>query len=214
MWKTLPQVLKSSVVLLIILSGICGIAYPVLVTGIGQLFFQHQADGSLVTFAGRTVGSRLIGQPFRSPGYFWSRPSDTSPFPYNAESSGASNLGPSNPLLREHVERRIQRLRHGNLTDPEPVPIDLVTSSASGLDPDISPAAALYQIPRTLPCTESSAQGPDCTCATAHQGPYLGNIGGPARECPDAEYRSQKDAYAAAAATTCEGFLEAVTEPV
>jgi len=148
MWKTLPQVLKSSVVLLIILSGICGIAYPVLVTGIGQLFFQHQADGSLVTFAGRTVGSRLIGQPFRSPGYFWSRPSDTSPFPYNAESSGASNLGPSNPLLREHVERRIQRLRHGNLTDPEPVPIDLVTSSASGLDPDISPAAALYQIPR------------------------------------------------------------------
>ena len=148
MWKMLPQALKAAVVFMVFFTFLCGAVYPVFVTGIGQLFFPHRVDGSLIRLHGEAVGSRLIGQPFRSPGYFWSRPSDTVPFPYNAENSGASNLGPSNPLLRAHIEKRIRQLIRWNPTSQEPVPVDLVTSSASGLDPDISPAAALYQIQR------------------------------------------------------------------
>ncbi|MHB1544284.1 MAG: potassium-transporting ATPase subunit KdpC [Gammaproteobacteria bacterium] len=148
MWKMLPQAFRSAGILLIFFSVLCGFIYPVFVTGIGQIFFAHRADGSLITVDGHAVGSKLIGQPFRAPGYFWPRPSATTPFPYNAESSGASNLGPSNPLLREHIEKRIARLMRWNPSSSERIPIDLVTSSASGLDPDISPAAALYQVAR------------------------------------------------------------------
>ena len=148
MWKMLPQAFKSASALLILLTLLCGVAYPLLVTGVGQLCFPDRANGSLVIFQGRPVGSKLIGQPFRSSGYFWSRPSDTPEYPYNPEDSDASNLGPSNPLLREHVEHRIARWIQGGVSAPGPIPIDLVTSSASGLDPDISPAAALYQVAR------------------------------------------------------------------
>jgi K+-transporting ATPase ATPase C chain len=110
--------------------------------------FPHQANGSLIRQHGRIVGSSLIGQYFREPQYFWSRPSATSPAPYNGAGSGASNLGPNNPVLAQHVAARIKALKAADPAEKGPVPVDLVTSSASGLDPDISIAAALYQIPR------------------------------------------------------------------
>jgi K+-transporting ATPase ATPase C chain len=128
---------------LIVLTIISGIAYPLLVTAIAQVAFPVKAKGSLVVQNGRVVGSRLIGQPFSDPKYFWGRPSATSPMPYNGAASSGSNQGPTNPALKEAVESRIKAL--GGTT---PVPADLVTASGSGLDPHISPAAAEYQISR------------------------------------------------------------------
>jgi K+-transporting ATPase ATPase C chain len=125
-----------------------GIVYPVLVTGVARVLFPVQAAGSLIVDHGKTVGSRLIGQPFSSPGYFWSRPSATSPQPYNGLDSSGSNLGPLNPALAVAVRARIAALRAADPGNTAPVPVDLVTASASGLDPDISPAAAYYQADR------------------------------------------------------------------
>lgn len=133
---------------LVILTLITGIAYPLLVTGIAQLVFPHQANGSLILRDGKAVGSSLIGQSFISPQYFWPRPSATSPMPYNGCSSSGSNLGPINPALSESFKTRIERLKAADPCGAPLVPADLVTASASGLDPDISPAAAEYQIPR------------------------------------------------------------------
>lgn len=128
---------------LIVLSIITGIAYPLIVTGIAQVAFNDQANGSLIEKDGKVLGSRLIGQPFSDSKYFWSRPSATSPMPYNGAASSGSNQGPTNPALKEAVEGRIKALG-----SPTPVPADLVTASGSGLDPHISPAAAEYQIQR------------------------------------------------------------------
>jgi K+-transporting ATPase ATPase C chain len=139
---------RPAIVLLLVLTVLTGLAYPLLVTGIAQLIFPHQANGSLIVKDGRVLGSELIGQPFDDPRYFWGRPSATAPFPYNAAASSGSNLGPSNPALVEAVRARVAALRAADPGNTQPIPVDLVTASASGLDPDISLAAALYQVPR------------------------------------------------------------------
>ena len=127
---------------------VTGVIYPLLVTGIAQTLFPHRANGSLILRNGRAVGSELIGQSFSSPRYFWSRLSATSPVPYNGAGSGGSNLGPLNPALIDNVKKRMESLRLTDPTRDRAVPVDLVTSSGSGLDPDISPAAARYQVSR------------------------------------------------------------------
>lgn len=142
------SLLRPAIVLVLLLTLVTGIAYPLLVTGIGQVFFPHQVHGSLIEEGGRTVGSELIGQAFSGDGYFWGRPSATSPMAYNGASSNASNLGPNNPALVDAVRARVEALHRADPSNTDPIPIDLVTASASGLDPDISPAAALYQVPR------------------------------------------------------------------
>jgi potassium-transporting ATPase KdpC subunit len=141
--------LKPAIILFVLLSVLTGVIYPAVVTGLAQLLFPHQANGSLMRNAsGKTTGSSLIGQPFSSPGYFWGRPSATGPFPYNAGASSGSSLGPTNPALMDAVKARIEALKAADSDNKAPVPVDLVTASGSGLDPHISPAAADYQINR------------------------------------------------------------------
>lgn len=146
---------KQSVLILIVLTVVTGVVYPLAVTGIAQLIFPHQANGSLIVKGGKAVGSELIGQPFTDAKYFWSRPSATvsaedanQSVPYNAANSGGSNLGPLNPTLVDNVKNRVGRLRSLDPASRPAVPVDLVTSSASGLDPDITVAAAEFQIAR------------------------------------------------------------------
>lgn len=140
---------KPAIILFVLLSLLTGVIYPAIVTGLAQILFPNQANGSLMKDSGgKTTGSGLIGQPFSSPGYFWGRPSATSPFPYNAGASGGSNLGPTNPALIDAVKARIAALKAADPDNKAPVPVDLVTASASGLDPHISPAAAEYQVNR------------------------------------------------------------------
>ncbi len=140
--------LKAAMMVFLVFAVLTGLVYPLAMTGIGQALFPHQANGSLVRRHGTVVGSSLIGQYFRGRGVFWSRPSATSPVPYDAAASSASNMGPNNPALWRHVARRVQALRKANPHAHGQVPVDLVTSSASGLDPDISIAAADYQLAR------------------------------------------------------------------
>jgi K+-transporting ATPase ATPase C chain len=140
--------LRPAVVMLALLTVLTGLLYPFAVTALAQLLFARQANGSLVLEGGRTVGSALIGQPFDDPRYFWGRPSATAPAPYNAASSSGSNLGPLNDTLVEAVRARLAALRSVDPDNRTPVPVDLVTASASGLDPHVSPAAARYQAPR------------------------------------------------------------------
>lgn len=139
---------KTSLLMLLVFSVLTGLIYPLAITGIAQLAFPRQANGSLITHDGKTLGSELIGQPFDDPKYFWSRPSATSPLPYNAASSSGSNLAVTNPALEEAIKHRIARLRESGLPADQPIPSDLVTASGSGLDPHISPAAARIQTPR------------------------------------------------------------------
>ena len=139
---------RAAIVSLIALTVITGIIYPVIVTGIAQAVFPFQANGSLIVKNGKPVGSALIGQPFDDVKYFWGRPSATTPFPYNAGSSSGSNLSPTNPALVKAVQGRVDALRAADPGNTAPVPVDLVTASGSGLDPHISPAAALYQVSR------------------------------------------------------------------
>jgi K+-transporting ATPase ATPase C chain len=140
--------LRPALMVLLLLTLVTGVAYPLLVTGIAQAVFPSQAQGSLIVKDGKIVGSRLIGQPFDDPKYFWSRPSATSPFTDNAGSSSGSNLSPTNPDLVKAVQARVNALRAADPANTAPVPVDLVTASGSGLDPHISPAAALYQVAR------------------------------------------------------------------
>lgn len=140
--------LRPALTLFIVLSLITGLVYPFAVTGVAQVAFPEAANGSLVQREGRVIGSRLIGQPFADPAHFWSRPSATAPMAYNGGSSGGSNLGPSNPALADAVKARIAALRAADPGNDAPVPVDLVTASASGLDPHISRAAADYQAAR------------------------------------------------------------------
>lgn len=142
------RIFRQAVLMLFALTLVTGVAYPLLVTGIAQVAFGRAAAGSFIERDGRVVGSELIGQPFSDPKYFWGRPSATSPMPYNAGASSGSNLGPLNPALADAVKARIEALRKADPENPAPVPIDLVTASASGLDPQISPAAADYQVAR------------------------------------------------------------------
>ncbi len=140
--------LRPAIVSLVALTVLTGLVYPTVITGIAQLLFPSTANGSLIYKDGKPVGSALIGQPFDDAKYFWGRPSATSPFPDNAGSSTGSNLGPTNPDLQKAVQGRIEALRAADPDNKSPIPIDLVTASGSGLDPDISPAAALYQVHR------------------------------------------------------------------
>lgn len=140
--------LRPALVLLACLSALTGLLYPAAVTGAAQALFPWQAQGSLLEQGGQAVGSALIGQPFSDPRNFWSRPSATAPMPYNGAASGGSNLGPLNPALADAVQARVQALREADPGNTAPVPVDLVTASASGLDPHISPAAARYQAAR------------------------------------------------------------------
>jgi K+-transporting ATPase ATPase C chain len=148
--------LRPALTMLLALTLLTGVVYPLIVTGLAQLIFPQQANGSLVVRAGKVIGSELIGQYFDEPKYFWGRPSATSPFPYNAAASSGSNLGPTNPALIEAVKTRVAALRAADPGNEAPVPVDLVTASGSGLDPHISPAAALYQVKRV-----ASARGLD-----------------------------------------------------
>lgn len=140
--------LKIALIFLGIFTVITGIIYPLFITGVAQALFNHQANGSLITASGNTSGSELIGQPFSAPKYFWGRLSATASFPYNAAASAGSNLGPSNPELLDAVQARIDAIKAVDPDNNAPVPVDLVTFSASGLDPDISIAAAYYQVAR------------------------------------------------------------------
>ena len=142
------KVLKESLIIWLLLTVMTGLVYPLAMTGLGQMLFRHQADGSVIEASGSKLGSELIGQEFTNPGYFWSRRSATGPVPYNAASSTGSNQGPLNPALYDAIKGRVDALNKADPTHTGLVPIDLATASGSGLDPDISPAAAEYQIAR------------------------------------------------------------------
>ena len=139
---------RPLIVIFAVLAAITGLVYPAVMTAFGQAVFHRQVNGSLVEVNGKVVGSELIGQQFDAPQYFWGRLSATTPNPYNATNSGGSNLGPTNPALADEVKGRIAALKAAGTDVSQPIPADLVTSSASGLDPEISPAAAAYQIAR------------------------------------------------------------------
>ncbi len=139
---------RATITSLALFTVITGVAYPLVVTGVARVLFPWQASGSIIVKDGKPVGSALIGQPFDDPKYFWPRPSATSPYAYNAGSSSGSNLSPTNPDLVKAVQGRVDALRAADPGNTAPVPVDLVTASGSGLDPDISPAAALYQVSR------------------------------------------------------------------
>ncbi len=140
--------LRPAIVSLVLFTALTGLVYPLVVTGIARVIFPWRATGSLIEKDGKAVGSELIGQPFDDPKYFWGRPSATSPFAYNAGASSGSNQGPTNPALAKAVQERVDALRAADPGNTAPVPVDLVTASGSGLDPHISPAAALYQVRR------------------------------------------------------------------
>jgi K+-transporting ATPase ATPase C chain len=145
---TMTRLLRPLFVLFLLLTVLTGVVYPLVVTAIGRLVFAGQVSGSLVARSGRPVGSALIGQSFQEPKYFWGRLSATSPMPNNAAASSGSNLAPTNPALLDAVKGRIAALKSADPGNSLPIPVDLVTASGSGLDPHISPAAALYQVTR------------------------------------------------------------------
>ena len=165
--------------LLVVLSVLTGIAYPYLVTGIAQLAFPRAANGSLIMDNGKAVGSALIGQPFDDPKYFWSRPSATAPQPYNAAASSGSNLGPRNPALVDAVKVRIQALRDADPDNKAAVPVDLVTASGSGLDPQISVAAADFQTARVAKVRGLSVEKVRAMVADNTEPRSLGILGEP-----------------------------------
>ncbi|MES2793542.1 MAG: potassium-transporting ATPase subunit KdpC [Planctomycetota bacterium] len=142
------RALRISIVMMLVMTAITGVIYPLTITVIANTVFAFQSRGSVMLDGQRAIGSELIGQTFTDPGYFWSRPSATGPIPYNAASSSGSNLGPSNPALQTAIQERVQKLKAADNSQTSQVPIDLVTASASGLDPDISPAAANFQVSR------------------------------------------------------------------
>ena len=176
---TILRLTGQSLVVLVALTLVVGVAYPLLVTGIARGIFPGQAAGSLLVKDGKTVGSALIGQPFTDPKYFWSRPSATSPFPYNAAASTGSNLGPTNPTLLASVSDRVQALRTADPSSGALVPVDLVTSSGSGLDPHVSPAAAEYQAARVARARGIDLAVVERLIAEHTQGRQFGLLGEP-----------------------------------
>ncbi len=154
----MKTLLRPALSLFVLLAAMTGLLYPMLVTGIARLAFPAAAGGSLIVIDGKAVGSSLIGQNFTDPKYFWGRPSATSPQPYNASASGGSNLGPLNPALVDAARARIQALQAADPENRLPIPADLISSSASGLDPHISPSAADYQIARVARARKLSTE--------------------------------------------------------
>jgi K+-transporting ATPase ATPase C chain len=171
--------LRSAALVFLVLTSVTGIVYPLVVTAIAQFVFPEQANGSLIERGGRPIGSRLIGQPFSDPKYFWPRPSATAPMPYNADASSGSNLGPRNPALADAVAARIKALHAADPAQTRAIPIDLVTAPASGLDPDISPAAAYYQVPRVAKARALSEDQVRALVAEHTEGRQLGILGEP-----------------------------------
>jgi potassium-transporting ATPase KdpC subunit len=170
---------RPALVLLAALTLITGVAYPVVVTGIAQGLFRSQANGSLIVQGGKPVGSSLIGQPFADPRHFWSRASATSPYPYNAASSSGSNQGPTNPALMDAVAARVKALKDADPGNTLAIPVDLVTASASGLDPHISPAAAQYQAARVAREHNLPIEKVRALIAQHTEGRQLGFLGEP-----------------------------------
>ncbi|MDB5777179.1 MAG: kdpC [Herbaspirillum sp.] len=175
----MKTILRPALVLFLLLTVLCCVAYPLAVTGIGQLAFGDQAGGSIVMKDGKAVGSSLIGQAFSSPQYFWSRPSATSPMPNNAESSGGSNLSPANPAQNDAVKQRVDALKAADPDNTMLVPVDLVTASASGLDPEISLAAAYYQAGRVARIRKIGVDAVRGLIGRYSQQPWLGFFGEP-----------------------------------
>lgn len=171
--------LRPAVVVFALLTVLTGIAYPLIVTAIGQVAFGRQANGSQIEAGARVVGSRLLGQPFSNPKYFWSRPSATGPQPYNGAVSSGSNQGPINPALESAVKDRIAALRAADPRNTAPVPVDLITASSSGLDPHISPAAAEYQVARVARERNVSEEQIRKLVQRATQGRTFGILGEP-----------------------------------
>jgi K+-transporting ATPase ATPase C chain len=177
--STLLASLRPALVLFLLLTVLTGFIYPLVVTGVAQLLFPAQAAGSIVTRDGHAVGSRLIGQSFSDPKYFWSRPSATTPQPYNGTASTGSNLGPLNPALRDAIKPRVAALRAADPGNSAPVPIDLVTASGSGLDPEISLAAANYQAARVARARGLAPERVQALIAQHAEGTLLGVLGEP-----------------------------------
>jgi K+-transporting ATPase ATPase C chain len=173
------NIFRPALVLFALLGALTGLIYPMAVTGAANALFPSQAAGSLIVQGGNIVGSKLIGQSFSDPKHFWGRPSATAPQPYNASASGGSNLGPLNPALVDAVKARVEALRAADPGNAAPVPIDLVTASASGLDPDISPAAARYQAARVARARGMSVDQVNALVASHTQAPLWGLLGEP-----------------------------------
>ncbi len=175
----MASLVRPALVLFLVLSAVTGVAYPLAVTVIAQGVFPVQAAGSLVERDGRVVGSALLGQSFTDPRNVWSRPSATSPTPYNAANSGGSNLGPTNPALVDAVKARVDALRAADPQNAAPIPVDLVTASASGLDPHISVAAARYQAARVARARGMAPGQVEALIAAHTESPWLGFLGTP-----------------------------------
>ncbi|CAN0622408.1 K(+) transporting P-type ATPase subunit KdpC [Burkholderia multivorans] len=175
----MKSLIRPLVVIFAVLTAVTGLAYPAVMTLVGQSVFPSQANGSLIEQGGKVVGSALIGQSFDTPKYFWGRLSATSPMPYNAANSGGSNLGPINPALADQVKARIAALRDAGTDMSKPVPVDLVTASASGLDPEISPAAAAYQVERVAKARNLPADAVAQLVAANTAGRQFGVLGEP-----------------------------------
>jgi potassium-transporting ATPase KdpC subunit len=171
--------IRPTIVMLVLLSVVTGLVYPAIVTAIAQVIFPRQANGSLVVRDGKVVGSSLIGQQFDDPKFFWGRPSATSPFQYNAGASSGSNLAPTNPALTKAVQERVDALRAADPDNKAPVPVDLVTTSGSGLDPHISPAAALYQVGRVAKARKMDEAAVRRLVEQNAEGRQLGFLGEP-----------------------------------
>ncbi|MDR3381813.1 potassium-transporting ATPase subunit KdpC [Cupriavidus basilensis] len=171
--------LRPMLTIFVVLSAVTGLLYPGVITGISRVVFPHEAAGSLIVKDGRAIGSELIGQPFSDPKYFWGRLSATAPMPYNAAASGGSNLGPSNPALTDAARARIDALREADPGNKAPVPVDLVTASGSGLDPQISPAAAQYQAVRVARLRGLPLERVEALVAANTEKPLLAVMGDP-----------------------------------
>jgi K+-transporting ATPase ATPase C chain len=170
---------RTAFMLLVFFTIVTGVLYPAIVTGIAQCFFPRQANGSIITQANLAVGSELIGQSFTDPKYFWGRPSATTPYAYNAEASSGSNLGPMNPDFLAAVKQRMQTLQLADRVNKLPVPVDLVTASASGLDPEISPIAARYQVYRIAKARNLAVNTVETLIFTTTKKRFLGVLGEP-----------------------------------
>lgn len=173
------SLMRPALVFVALMTLLTGVLYPAVITGLAQLFFPSQANGSLILENGAARGSRLIGQPFSAPGYLWSRPSATGPVPNNGAASSGSNLGPSNPALRAAVAGRIAALRAADSTLTGPIPVDLVTASGSGLDPELSLAAAAVQVPRIARARGMSPAAVEAVIGANTEGRFLGVFGEP-----------------------------------
>ncbi|MFL6677847.1 MAG: potassium-transporting ATPase subunit KdpC [Burkholderiaceae bacterium] len=175
----MKALIRPAASLFVALTVVTGVVYPLAVTGVARIVFPQQAAGSLVVEHGQTVGSSLIGQNFTDPKFFWGRPSATAPMAYNGQGSGGSNLGPLNPALADAIKGRVDALRAADPGNEAPVPVDLVTSSASGLDPEISVAAASYQVARVARLRHLSPDVVEGIVARHVRGRFLGLLGEP-----------------------------------